>query len=119
MQDYKKLLVWQKTHTLVLIIYEITKTFPHSEQFGLINQLRRAAYSIPSNIVEGCGRGSNKELNRYLQIAFGSANEIEYQMLLSKDLNYISESIYSEIESNIFEIKKMLNGLMKKVSKPS
>lgn len=119
MQDYKKLLVWQKAHTLVLKIYEITNTFPQSEQFGLINQLRRAAYSIPSNIVEGCGRGSNKELNRYLQIAFGSANEIEYQMLLSKDLNYISESIYSEIESNIFEIKKMLNGLMKKVSKPS
>lgn len=84
MQDYKKLLVWQKAHSLVLKTYEITKTYPHSEQFGLVNQLRRAAYSIPSNIVEDCGRGTNKELNRYLQIAFGSANEIEYQMCCQK-----------------------------------
>ncbi len=116
MQDYKKLLVWQKAHQLALYIYEITQPYPKSELFGIVNQLRRAAISIPSNIVEGSGRRTNKEFRHFLQMAYGSANEIEYQLLLSKDLKFISESTYNESTSNLLEIKKMLSGLMKKLS---
>jgi four helix bundle protein len=113
--DTSKLIVWQKSHELVLTIYKITKDFPRDEQFGLTSQLRRAAVSVPSNIVEGKARGSNNEYRRFLLIARGSLEEVKYQLLLAKDLKYIDENTYSGIIFLTDEIGKMLNGLIKKV----
>ncbi|MFO7890764.1 MAG: four helix bundle protein [bacterium] len=115
MKDFRKLNVWEKAHKLTLEIYKQTTFFPKEELFGLISQIRRASISIPSNIAEGCGRGSNLELARFCQIAMGSASELEYQILLAKDLNYFQEPIYKSINDNLIEIKKMLASLIKKL----
>ena len=85
MIDFKTLKVWELIHRLTLQCYLITKEFPKEEIYGLISQIRRSSSSIPSNISEGCGRGADKELIRYLKIAMGSASELEYQIILSKD----------------------------------
>ncbi|MFO7523823.1 MAG: four helix bundle protein [Ignavibacteriaceae bacterium] len=111
--DTSKLLVWQKSHELVLKIYEITKEFPIDEQFGLTSQIRRAVVSIPSNIVEGKARGSNKDYNRFLMIARGSLEEVKYQLLLAKDLQYIDEKNYKEVLNLSMETGKLLAGLIK------
>jgi four helix bundle protein len=116
MKDFRKLSVWTKSHKLTLEVYKLTDFFPTKEEYGLKSQLRRAVVSIPTNIAEGCGRGSDVDFKRFLQIAFGSANEVEYLILLSKDLSYISEKIYVEIISELEEIKKMLSTLIKKIS---
>lgn len=113
--DTNKLIVWQKAHELVLKTYEITKDFSKDEQFGLTSQVRRAAVSIPSNIVEGKARGSNKELKRFLLIARGSLEEVKYQMLLAKDLHYIDEIKYKEIYNVMDEVGKYLGGLIRKL----
>jgi len=110
--DTSKLLVWQKSHELVLKIYEVTKNFPKDEQFGLTSQIRRAATSIPSNIVEGKARGSSKDYNRFLLIARGSLEETKYQLLLAKDLKYINENIYKEIYKKMDEVGRLLGGLI-------
>ena len=89
MRDFSKLFIWQKSHKLVMSIYDITNKFPKSEIYGLTSQIRRASSSIPINISEGCGRSSNKDFARFLQIAIGSACEVEYELLLAKDLKYI------------------------------
>lgn len=115
-ENTNKLIVWQKSHELVLKIYEITKSFPREEQFGLTSQIRRAAVSIPSNIVEGKARGYNKEYIRFLLIARGSLEETKYQLLLSKELNYIDEAIYDEVYNIADEVGKLLGGLIKKIS---
>ncbi len=112
-QDTSKLIVWQKSHELVLKIYEATKDFPKEEQFGLTSQIRRAAVSIPSNIVEGKARGSNKDYNRFLMIARGSLEEVKYDMLLAKDLKYINEQMYEEIMDLSKEVGRLLAGLIK------
>ncbi|MBC7195805.1 MAG: four helix bundle protein [Deferribacterales bacterium] len=108
-QDTSKFIVWQRAHELVLKIYEITKGFPKDEQFGLTSQIRRAAVSIPSNIVEGKARGSNKDYNRFLMMARGSLEEVKYQMLLAKDLNYIDENTYIEIYNNMDEVGRLVD----------
>lgn len=113
--DTNKLVVWQKSHELVLRIYEITKAFPREEQFGLISQLRRAAVSIPSNIVEGKARGSNKEYKRFLLMARGSLEELKYQLLLAKDLQYINEMIYEDTLNEAKVIGRMLHGLLQSI----
>ncbi|MDO8686462.1 MAG: four helix bundle protein [Clostridiales bacterium] len=95
--DTSKLLVWQKAHELTLKIYQITNSFPKDEMFGLTSQIRRAAVSIPSNIVEGKDRGSNKDYKRFLLMARGSLEEVKYQMLLAKDLKHIEDQKYKEI----------------------
>ena len=115
MKDYRKLKVWKKSHELVLKIYEITSNYPKSEMYGLVSQIRRASISIPANIAEGCGRSGDMELNRFLFISFGSACELEYLLLLSKDLNIINLPIYNEINESVGEIKKMLSTLIKTV----
>ena len=114
-QDTSKLIVWQKSHELVLKIYEVTKDFPKDEQFGLTSQVRRAAVSIPSNIVEGKARGSNKDYNRFLMMARGSLEEVKYQMRLAKDLKYIDEITYREIYHTMDEIGRLLGGLINKL----
>lgn len=83
MKNFKELLIWQRSHQLVLEIYIITKSFPKDELFGLTSQMRRSSASIPTNIAEGCGRNSDAEMNRFLIIAQGSAAELEYQIILS------------------------------------
>lgn len=117
MQDYRSLKVWEKAHQLVLNVYKATASFPREELFGLVSQLRRAAVSIPTNIAEGSGRGSKADFSRFLQISFGSASELEYEFMLSKDLGYISENSFQEIVPLIEEVKKMLGGLLKSIKR--
>ena len=110
-----KLLVWQKAHLLVLKIYEATSTFPKEEIWGLTSQIRRAAISVPSNIVEGKARGSRKDFSRFLLIARGSLEEVKYQSLLAKELKYMNGEQYEEITGMIDNVGKLLNGLIRKV----
>src|SRR5690606_4478207 len=97
----------------VIHVYDITRNFPSSEQYGLINQMRRSAVSVPSNIAEGCGRNGEKELNRFLYIALGSLSELETQIDISRRLNFISEDDYNNSLTKIFYIRKMLSGLIR------
>jgi four helix bundle protein len=117
MQDYRNLKVWQKAHLLVLEIYQVTSRFPRSERFGLTAQLKRAAISVPSNIVEGSARDSAKEFLRFLRIAFGSCSEVEYQVFLAADLGYLSPRDYEKIYTQVGEVKRMLNGLIMAIQK--
>lgn len=109
------LLVWQKSHELVLDIYEATKHFPKYELFGLVSQMRRSAVSVPCNIVEGRARGSNKDFKRFLVIAKGSLEELKYQILLSKELNYINKEDFNYLNNKVMEIGRLLPGLIKRV----
>lgn len=115
MKDFKNLRVWNKSHKLTLKIYGVTKTFPVEELYGLKSQMRRASVSIPTNIAEGCGRNSDAELARFLEIAMGSASELEYLVLLSKDLNFFDDVVYNDLTAEIIEIKQMLTTLIKKL----
>ncbi len=115
MQNYKELKVWEKAHQLALRIYTITKVFPKEEIYSLTNQLRRCASGIPANIAEGCGKNSQKELANFLNIALGSANEVEYFLLLSTDLEYLKKDEYLSLHDNINEIKAVLISLINKV----
>ncbi|PWG80265.1 four helix bundle protein [Pararcticibacter amylolyticus] len=108
MRDFQKLSIWQKSHLLTIKIYSITKTFPKEELYGLTSQARRSASSIPTNIAEGCGRNSIPDFKRFLMIAAGSASELHYQLILSRDLHYISESIFKELSEETILIKKMI-----------
>jgi four helix bundle protein len=112
MTSHKELKVWQKGIELVKAIYEITKSFPISEQFGLTSQMRRAAVSIPSNIAEGCGRNSNKELTHFLYIALGSSAELETQLIISQELNFLEREKSEQIQNLNFEIIKMTSSLI-------
>ncbi len=113
--DTGKLIVWQKSHRLVLKIYELTKTFPKEEQYALTSQIRRAAVSIPSNIVEGKARGFSKDYKRFLLMARGSLEELKYQMLLARDLHYIDEQKYRDIFKDMDEVGRLLGGLIKRL----
>jgi four helix bundle protein len=115
MQNYKELRVWEKAHFFTLKVYEMSKFFPREEIYSLTNQLRRAASSIPANIAEGCGKNSQTELAHFLNVALGSANEAEYFLLLSRDLKYLIEEKFLELNENINEINAMLIALIAKV----
>jgi len=115
MRDFRQIRVWEKAHQLTLEIYKTTLRFPREELYGLTSQLRRASASIPANISEGFGRGGNVELARFLQIAMGSAYEVEYHALLAKDLGFISTDSYDQLETQIVEVKRMLAVLLLKV----
>ena len=119
MKDYKKLIVWQKAHQLVLGIYKATLSFPKDEQYNLTSQLRRAATSSPTNIAEGCGKFTQSDFARYLQIAQGSAQEVEYLSFLSYELGYIEDEEYKNLNGLVNEVKAMLISLIKKVRKES
>jgi four helix bundle protein len=97
MQDFKQLDVWRKAYQLTLSVYEVTRSFPKEEVYGLTSQIRRAAISIPSNIAEGCVRDSSAELARFLRIAMGSACELEFQLMLSHDLEMMESEVYQRI----------------------
>jgi len=115
MRDFRTLQVWEKSHALTLQVYHITGSFPRDERYGLASQLRRAAASIPANIAEGCGRDGDAELNRFLQIAAGSASEAEYHLLLAHDLGYLDDASYTPLAQNVQEVKQMLASLIKRV----
>lgn len=115
MKDFRNIKAWDKAHVLTLQVYKITESFPKEELYGLTSQIRRAAASIPTNIAEGCGRGSNIELRRFLEIAMGSAGEVEYQLLLAHDLKYIDDEKYSLLNSSVIEIKRMIATYIRKI----
>jgi four helix bundle protein len=111
--QWKDLEVWKKAHSLVLEIYKLTVRFPKDEKYGIIDQLRRAAYSVPANIVEGQSRNTTKEYLSFLYNARGSVEEVRYFLLLSTDLGYINNDIHQKFESEYEIVSKMLNGLIK------
>ena len=115
MQDFRKLQVWQKGHQLVLVVYRDTRNFPKEEIFALTNQTRRSAVSICANIAEGCGRQTNSELRHFMHIAMGSACELEYHLLLARDLDMLAVDRYERLAAAVAEVKRMLTSLIQKV----
>lgn len=116
MRNFQQLAIWQRSHSLTLKIYSITKPFPKEELFGIISQMRRSASSIATNIAEGCGRDSVAEFRRFLTIAAGSASELQYQIILSNDLNYINEIIFKGLYEEVVQIKKMIFSYSQKLT---
>jgi four helix bundle protein len=115
MQDFRKLLVWQRAHQLSVTLYASTKDFPRSELFGLTNQIRRAATSISANLAEGCGRGSDADFARFVFMAMGSACELESHLELAKDLKFLFATDYRVSLDQLIETKRMLSGLITKL----
>jgi four helix bundle protein len=113
MHNFKELKVWKMSIELSKLIFETTRTFPSEHKFGLSNQLFRCAVSIPSNIAEGCGRKSDKELKQFVSISLGSSFELETQIIIAKEVNLITNEQFEIINNKIIEIQKMLNGLSK------
>ena len=115
MRDFRQLEIWQRSHTLTLKIYSVTQAFPKEKVYGLTSQMRRSASSVPTNIAEGCGRESVVELKRFLTITAGSSSELQYQCILSKDLNYLNETIFKELFDEISQIRRMIFGYAEKL----
>ncbi len=115
MQDFHKLLVWQRAHELVLEAYRATNRLPERRYPGLSAQLRRSASSIPTNIAEGCGHDTQREFARFLQIALASANELQYHLQLSHDLELMPGPEYAKLDARTDQVKQMLGALLKKV----
>ena len=115
MKDFHELKVWKNAHALTLSIYRLTANFPSDERYGLTSQIRRASSSIPANLAEGCGRDGDAKFGRFCSIAMGSASELEYHLLLAKDLHLIKPEDYEEIAPRVVEVKKMLAGLIQKL----
>jgi four helix bundle protein len=117
-RDFRELKVWEKSHRLTLEVYTVTASFPREEMFGLTSQARRSSSSIPANIAEGCGRGG-AELQRFCRIAFGSASELEYHLILAHDLQMIELDTFDQLSSQVTEVKKMLSGFLDKLTADS
>lgn len=115
MKDFHGLKVWQKAHQLTLAVYRITATFPREELYGLTSQLRRSCASIAANLAEGCGRNGDAEFARFCSISMGSASELEYHLLLARDLNLIKPKDHEELAQRAIELKRMLAGLLQKL----
>jgi four helix bundle protein len=118
MEDFKNLRVWDKAHELTLAVYQKTRAFPKEEMYGLTSQLRRASASVGANIAEGCGRRSDAEMKRFVQIARGSANEVEYHLLLARDLNFLTTDEHKVLEARVLEIQRMLASLVQSLKLP-
>ncbi len=114
MKSFKELIVWEKSHRLALQVYEDTKRFPKEELHGLTRDMRRSSVSIPTKIAEGCGRNRESELNKFFEIAMGSATELEYLFLLARDLGFLDEEEFKERGAMIIEIKRILAFLIQK-----
>jgi len=115
LNDFKELKVWKKAHETTLHLYRLTQQFPREELYGLTSQIRRAASSIGANIAEGCGRKSDGEMARFLHIARGSAVELEYHLLLSRDLELLAVHSFDVLERDVDEIQRMLTSLIQRV----
>jgi len=114
-KDYRQLAVWQRSHKLALAVYAATKCFPNEERFGLTSQMRRAASSIPANLAEGCGRDSDGELKRFIDIAHGSASELEYFLLLAYDLTLLPLNSQRPLADETGQLKRMLGAFARKL----
>jgi len=112
MEDFKDLKVWVKAHALTLNVYQRTRSFPKEETYGLTSQMRCSAASVGANIAEGCGRRSDGEMRRFLQIARGSASELEYHLLLAKDLQFLRAADFADLEAKVLEVQRMLASLV-------
>jgi four helix bundle protein len=115
MRNYKDLVVWEKAHRLTLSIYKSTRGFPSEERFGLTSQMRRAAASIAANLAEGCGRRSDGEMGRFIQIAMGSGAELSYHLLLARDLNFIERRAFEGLDSDLGEVMRMMSSLSQRL----
>ncbi|MDN5202068.1 four helix bundle protein [Fulvivirgaceae bacterium BMA10] len=116
MHNFRELKVWQNARTLVKQIYDISRSLPENEKYGLIQQIRRSAVSIPSNIAEGSGKMGNKEFTHFLRISLGSAYELETQLILAHDLEFITDNELNNTMDNIQEIQRMIVGLEKSLA---
>ena len=112
MQNFRDLKVWHKAHAIVLDIYAASRGFPSTEQYGITSQMRRAAASVPANIAEGCVRSSDADFARFLHAALGSASELEYFVLLARDLKLLSTEAHDKLTAGIQEVKRMLSALI-------
>jgi four helix bundle protein len=119
MKDFRQLQVWQKAHQLTLAVYQITAGFPRRELYALTTQLRRSCSSIAANLAEGCGRKSDAEFARFCSIAMGSASELEYHLLLARDLKLITGEDYQQLAQQTTEVKRMLSRLLQKLNAES
>ncbi|MDE2179320.1 MAG: four helix bundle protein [candidate division NC10 bacterium] len=115
MKDFRELKVWEKAHHLTLGVYKASQSFPRDEMYGLMSQIRRASASVPANIAEGCGRDGDAELARFLQIAMGSASELDYHLMLARDLNLLNSSDYERLAIDVAEVKRMLTSFIQKL----
>ena len=115
MRNYQDLQVWERAHKLTLAIYRGTQDFPKEERFGLTSQIRRSSASIPANLAEGCGRRSDGEMARFIQISMGSGAELSYHLLLARDLGFLRNAEYSTLNSDLGEVMRMLCSLSQKV----
>lgn len=110
---YQNLLVWKESHRLSLMIYAVTSTFPNAERYGLVSQMRRATVSIASNLAEGSGRSGKNEMRHFCSIAIGSASELEYQLMLAKDLAYVSIEQFNPVYEQVRSVLRLLNCFIK------
>src|SRR5690348_5776883 len=115
MKNYRELKVWQKAHELTLAIYRISASFPRTELYGLTSQLRRSCSSISANLAEGCGLNGDAELARFCSIAMGSASELDYHLLLARDLNLIDRRNYEQLSRQTNEMRRMLTAFFQKL----
>ena len=115
MRGFRELKVWQKAHQLTLAGYKATEPFPKDELYGLATQIRRSSASIPANIAEGCGRSGDAGLARFLQIAMGSASELEYHFLLARDLGFLNPLDFESLASEVTQVKRMLASFIRKL----
>jgi four helix bundle protein len=118
-QNFRDLKVWTKAHALALVAYQVTQAFPAPERYGLTSQMRRAAVSVPTNIAEGCGRASDADFACFLHVAMGSASELEYLILLARDLRLLTDETHGKITDSIEEVKRMLSSLIARVKAES
>lgn len=119
MKDFRTLKVWEKAHAIVLGVYDVTAKFPPDERFSLTSQMRRSAQSIPTNLAEGCGAGSDLDFARFAQISMRSSCELEYQFILARDLGYLPAATYAEFDKKVVEVKRMLTALMQRLRSES
>jgi len=115
-KDFRQLQVWEKAHQLTLAVYRLTKSFPRDERYGLTAQLRRSSSSIAANLAEGCGRNGDAELARFSSIAMGSASELDYHLVFASDLGLIKPSDHAALAEDTREVKRMLTGLLQKLT---
>ncbi len=116
MKDFRGLRVWQEAHALTLNAYRVTAEFPKQELYELTSQIRRCSASIAANIAEGCGRRGNAEFHRFLQMASGSASELDYHLLLARDLEFLPASEYQKLMTALGQLRRMLTSLIRKVA---
>ena len=119
MRDFREIKVWEKAHRLTLTVYRVTRDFPKEELFGLVSQARRAASSIAANIAERCCRDTSADFARFLRMSMGSASELDYHLLLAKDLNLLTTSDYEQLFGSVTEVKRMLASFIQKLTADS